>query len=152
MFDATLCVITKDGKALLKLANRGVSDGKWNSLGGKIEGETPEQNVVREVFEESGLRLKSFRKHGTLMFYKGKEPFIHVHLFSSSDFEGELKESDEGKLEWFDVKSLPYDKMWDDDRMWMPLLFQGKDFDGEFVFDEKMNIERHEIKLSSLRP
>jgi 8-oxo-dGTP diphosphatase len=151
MFEATLCEMLKDGKILLKRASRGVSKSKWNGLGGKIEaGETPEENVVREVREESNLIMKSMKKHGVITFYQGSRQnvFFIVHLFSSKDFTGEEKGGDEGNLEWFDVNRMPYDEMWMDDPYWMPLVLDGKEFDAEFVFDNDLKkVLEHKINL-----
>ena len=140
--ETTLCHIINGNKVLLKMAARGVSKGKWNGLGGKIDnGESPKQSAIREVREESGLVVKDMRERGTLYFYKGSRDilFVKMHLFSATKFDGKLTESDEGKLKWFNLDKLPYDEMWDDDRFWWPLMFDGLKFEGEFVFDQEMN-------------
>jgi 8-oxo-dGTP diphosphatase len=151
MFTATLCEIVKDGKILLKKANRGVSESKWNGLGGKIEeGETPLQNVIREVKEESNLTVSKLKKHGVITFYKlsKNNVFFVVHVFSTNDFEGELKAGDEGELRWFDLDSIPYGEMWVDDPLWMPLVLEGKEFEAEFVFNESTDrILEHSIRI-----
>ena len=149
MFNATLCEIIKDGKILLKKASRGVSKGNWNGLGGKIEGnETEIDNVVREVKEESGLTINETKKHGVITFYQGDRQniFCIVHVFSTDNFEGEIKSSDEGELKWFDFDSIPYKEMWPDDAFWLPLVLEGKKFNAEFIFDHKMKkILEHKI-------
>ncbi len=139
----TLCEIVSKKKILLKFANRGVSKGNWNGLGGRVEqNETPEEGVVREVEEESGLKIKDLEKIGVLNFYKASrdELFARVHLFYSESFTGKLRESDEGELRWFGIDSIPYDRMWPDDEFWFPLLFKGFKFDADFVFDSKMGM------------
>ncbi len=137
----TLCEIIVDGRVLLKLASRGVSKGKWNGLGGGIEpGETPEESVLREVREESGLRIKKPKFHGIIKFYAGpadKSPII-TYIFSARQYGGRMHSSDEGKLKWFPVDSIPYKKMWNDDLFWWPLMLNGIRFDAKFVFDKKM--------------
>jgi 8-oxo-dGTP diphosphatase len=140
--DATLCWITKDGKALLKLANSGISKGKWNAVGGKVEdGESPLECVKREALEESGLDIRDPKYRGRLSFFfidertKEKVNDWTVHVFSADDFSGQLKESDEGSLKWFPSDRIPYDDMWADDMHWLPLLLDGKNFEGSFVFD-----------------
>ena len=136
----TLCWIIKDNKVLLKLANRGVSKDKWNAPGGKAEkNETPLNCVFREVLEETGLKIVKPQYHGKLTFFFGrtKDPDWIVHIFSTRDFLGNLKESEEGKLEWFDLGKIPFKRMWADDQYWVPLLLQGKKFDGVFYFDKK---------------
>jgi 8-oxo-dGTP pyrophosphatase MutT (NUDIX family) len=139
--DATVCWIIKDGQALLKLANKGISKGKWNAVGGKIEpGETPLECATREAYEECGLRVKEPLYHGKLEFFfidgKTEKPVMDwsVHVFATDKFDGKIRESDEGRLKWFPLGKIPYDTMWEDDLHWVPMLLAGKKFDGSFVF------------------
>lgn len=151
MFYATLCEIIKDGKILLKKANRGVSKGKWNGLGGKIENnEDILENLFREVREEAGIIIKNPKYHGKLIFFQGSKENVFgiVYLFSANDFVGEIKESDEGELRWFSLNEIPFNEMWEDDKIWLPLLLEGKNFSAEFLFDEEMkSIIDYKIKL-----
>ena len=138
--EATLCTIIRDDSILLqkKAAGR-FGEGKWNGPGGKLRpGETPEDCARREVHEETGLRVRSLRLHGALRHYFGQvdEPDWIVYQFSTTDFEGEPKGSEEGFLRWFPVGEIPYHEMWQDDEHWLPLLLEGKCFDGDFYFNE----------------
>src|SRR5574337_183736 len=111
---ATNCHIIdkKRGRMLLKLATRGASKGKWNCLGGKIEkGESPANGAIREVHEESGLKIRKPFYHGKLRFHVYGKKF-EVSLFSTSSFSGRLRSTDEGKLKWFSLSKIPYEKMW----------------------------------------
>jgi len=111
---------------------------KWNGVGGKLKpNETPEECVKREVFEETSLKVLELRFHGILNFYFGdrKEPSWIVYVFSARTFEGEPRSSEEGELRWFGFEEIPYDEMWQDDRHWLPLLLEGKSFEGDFYFD-----------------
>lgn len=149
--EATICWILKDGKALLKLAKKGISEGRWNAVGGKVEAnETALDCVRREVSEETGLKIKDPKYHGKLTFVLGEEkikPWI-IHVFSVNEFTGKLKESEEGELKWFSLDKIPFDKMWQDDTHWVPLMLQGKRFDGEFFFDEDgRQMLRHELRV-----
>lgn len=149
----TLCEMIRERKILLKLATRGVSKGKWNGLGGKIDkGETPEESIVREVYEESGLRVKKLEKVGTMRFYRGsrKTTFGIGHLFLVKKFEGRARSGEEGRLKWFRVDEIPYERMWDDDRYWLPHLINGLRFDSEFVYDKVMKRVK-EARLSGIR-
>jgi 8-oxo-dGTP pyrophosphatase MutT (NUDIX family) len=139
---AVLCYINKDGEYLLLLKSKGrFGEGYWNAPGGKIEhGETPEDAAKREVLEETGLRVNELDEAGHLRFYFGENKIRadwEVTVFVTSKFEGgNLSESREGKLKWFQKDKLPYDEMWADDKEWLPLLVEGRRFSGEFVFSE----------------
>jgi 8-oxo-dGTP pyrophosphatase MutT (NUDIX family) len=159
--EQTLCEIIKDGRILLKKASRGISKGKWNGLGGKLEhiGEPPEECTEREVFEETGLRVKNLFKHGVINFhFEGKKRFdVIVHLFSTKDFEGEIGVKEETdadgvkwpaeEVKWFDIEKIPFDEMWEDDSLWMGLVLKGRRFDSEFYFDESTKIYKYTINF-----
>lgn len=147
---ATVCHIIRGRKLLLKLANGGVSAGKWNGPGGKIEaGETPAQGVVREVMEETSLRIADPVYHGKILFRMngGGGPEYVVHAFSAWKFSGRARSSAEGRVRWFGLESIPYAKMWDDDRYWLPLLLNGVSFDARFTYDRRNeHVTDYEIK------
>ena len=92
----------------LEHRNKKVNDihtGKWNGLGGKFEaGETPEECVVREVLEESGLSIQNAKLYGLLMFPKFKGNDWYVFVFMANEFNGELIDSPEGRLEWIRMR------------------------------------------------
>ena len=137
--ETTLVYVINGNKVLLKKATRGISVGKWNGLGGKIEeGETPETSARREAFEESGLTVERLYYHGMMSHYLdgGKEkPTVKVHLFSTRHFSGKIKESSEGELRWFDVDKLPLGEMWEDDKYWAREAISGHSFDASFYYD-----------------
>jgi 8-oxo-dGTP pyrophosphatase MutT (NUDIX family) len=149
---ATLCQIISEGRLLLIRKGPGLfGEGKWNGPGGKLlPGESPEEGVVREIREETGLELKSVTLHGVLDFYFGKkpEPDWVVYIFSSSDFSGEPNTvSEEGVLRWFSFDDIPYDRMWQDDEHWLPILLDGKRFKGWFLFNEDgSRLLRHQLE------
>lgn len=151
MFYATLCEIIKDGKILLKKANRGVSKGKWNGLGGKIEvGESVLENLIREVREEAGIEIDNPIYHGKIKFFQGNRDklFGIVYIFSANSFKGKIRESDEGELRWFSLNKIPFYEMWQDDSIWLPLVIEGKRFSADFLFDENMkSILDYKIEL-----
>jgi len=101
--------------------------------------ESPEVCVRREVFEETGLKLLNLKFHGTLNFYFGDREELDwvVHIFSTTNFEGKPKSSEEGELRWFDFEEIPFEEMWGDDRYWLPLVLKGQNFCGNFYFDEE---------------
>lgn len=136
MQHATLCYPVEDDRVLLIEKKRGVGEGFYNGPGGKVEpGETPREAVVREVREETGLRVRDPEKLGELEFFFDDDPFMFVHVFRATDFSGRPEESPEARPEWFEIEAVPYDEMWPDDRYWLPELFDGETFSGSLHFD-----------------
>ena len=147
--EASLCHIVRKRRLLLKLANSGISKGKWNGPGGKFErGETPTQNVTREVEEETSLRIINPDYRGKIEFYMnggGSLDYL-VHVFLVRRFSGRVRSSEEGKVRWFDLDKIPYAKMWDDDRYWLPLLLNGTKFNARFFYDrQNTHVTSYEI-------
>lgn len=137
---SVLCEIVKNGRVLLqKKSDELFGGGRWNGVGGKLkEGESPENCVIREVFEETGLKLSNPIKIGVLYFYYGNRFQVDwvAHIFSADSFSGIINPSPEGALHWFKIEEIPYEEMWPDDKHWLPLLLSGKKFEGRFYFDE----------------
>src|SRR5512147_1781315 len=114
MLLATLCYLHRDNHTLMLHRVKKENDihaGQWNGLGGKFEpGETPEECVIREVREESGLLIRNPKLVGLLMFPNFKDEDWYVFVFTVTAFEGELIDSNEGHLKWIpdaEVESLP---------------------------------------------
>ncbi len=133
MLQSTLCYIENpDGEYLMlhrvKKKND-VNHDKWIGVGGKFEdGESPEECVCREVQEETGLTLTDYRYRGLVTFVSNEAETEYMHLFTATEFEGQLKECDEGVLEWVDkaqVAKLPH---WDGDLIFLALLEKGEPF------------------------
>lgn len=97
--------------------------GKWIGVGGKFEeGESPEECMLREVYEETGLTLNSWRFRGIVTFSYSSWETEYMHLFTADSFSGVIRECDEGELSWIDkdrVLSLP---IWEGDRVFLKLL------------------------------
>lgn len=140
----TLLLIVKDGKILLAKKKYGFGMGKFNGVGGKLEvGETVEQAMVRETFEEIGVVPKQYEKFGVLGFnevVKGNRIDVEMHIYIAKDYEGEISESKEMAPEWFSLDKIPFDKMFADDSFWLPLILEGKKVKGFFVYDDDFNI------------
>lgn len=144
MIHATLCFIVREGSPsniLLGKKKRGFGEGKFNGIGGKLApDESPEDGIVREVHEEVGLTIpkEALRPAGHITFRFPFHPeFDHfVHVFLVSEWEGEPHETAEMLPAWFPVSDLPFDRMWQDDAYWLPIVLNGKTIHAEFEFGE----------------
>lgn len=96
---------------------------KWIGIGGKFEeGESPEDCVMREVSEETGLTLNSWRYRGIVTFVSDEWGTEYMHLFTSDDFSGAPRECDEGVLEWIEKERLLSLPIWEGDKIFLRLL------------------------------
>lgn len=145
----TLTIIHQDDKLLLGMKKRGFGMGRYNGFGGKVEkDETIEEAARREVFEEVNLELIDLTQLGTIEFsWQNKDEILEVHIFKSTQFNGIPEETEEMRPEWFDVKDIPFKKMWSDDPYWFPLFLENKKFSGKFVFDDKDQILEHQVHV-----
>lgn len=132
MKNTTLCYVEQDGKYLMLLRNKKKQDenaGKWIGVGGKFEeGESPQDCLLREVQEETGLRLTQYRFRGIVTFVSDQYETEYMHLFTAHGFEGEIIPCDEGELRWVEkdeVLSLP---LWEGDREFLRLLREDAPF------------------------
>ncbi len=133
---ATILFIIKDGRILLIEKKRGHGAGKINGPGGKIDpGETPLEAAVRETQEELRVTPHAPLKLGELQFSMSDCPDIHCHVYRADDFSGTPTETDEAVPVWVPLDAIPYHRMWEDDRHWLPLLLDEQSFRGRFVFE-----------------
>jgi 8-oxo-dGTP diphosphatase len=133
---ATLVFVVKDSSVLLIHKKRGLGAGKINAPGGRLEpGETPLAAAVRETQEEVGITPLDLSHAGLNLFQFTDDYSIHVDVFKARDFEGETRETEEAVPLWTPVDRIPYEKMWEDDRLWIPLLLEGVRFRGRYLFD-----------------
>ena len=139
MILATLCYVKRNGCTLMVHRNKKVNDiheGKWNGLGGKFEaGETPEECVIREVFEESGLSIRNPKLCGLLLFPNFKGNDWCVFVFTANEFTGELIDSPEGRLEWIPDNQVESLNLWESDHIFMPWIQEGKFFSARFEYE-----------------
>ena len=126
MISSTLCYIERDGKYLMLHRIKKEVDAnrdKWIGVGGKFEeGESPEDCVRREAFEETGLTLTDFAYRGIVTFVSDKWEGEFMHLFTATGFTGEIKECDEGTLEWISKEELIRLPMWEGDKIFLDLI------------------------------
>lgn len=126
MLNTTLCYIQKNEKYLMlhriKKQND-INKDKWIGIGGKFEeGESPEECALREVKEETGLTLKSYEYRGIVTFVSDNNFTEFMHIFWSDDFEGEIIDCDEGKLEWIEKSKLNDFEHWKGDEIFLDLI------------------------------
>lgn len=138
---ATLCYIKKDGRTLMMHRIKRKDDlhfGKWNGLGGKMQpGETPEECVIREVKEESGLLIKDPQLNGFLTFPSFDEwDDWYVFVFSVQRFRGKLLDSAEGCLKWVKDDELLKLDLWEGDHIFLPWLEDKKFFSAKFNYQD----------------
>lgn len=133
---ATLMFVVQDGKVLLIKKLRGIGMGKINGPGGKIDpGETPAECVIRECQEELHITPLNAIKMGELWFAMSDIPDIHCHVYMASEFTGEPTATDEAIPLWTPLAEIPWGKMWEDDKYWLPHMLKGHKFLGRFVFE-----------------
>ena len=131
MLHTTLCYLEENGKTLMlhriKKKND-VNHDKWIGIGGKFEhGESPEECMLREFKEETGLRLLSWKYRGIVTFVSDSW-CEYMHLFTADAYEGTMKECDEGTLEWVETDRLTQLPIWEGDKVFLRLLVQRDTF------------------------
>lgn len=128
----TLCYIEKDEKYLMLhrvVKKNDTNKDKWIGVGGRFEAdESPQDCVLREVLEETGYRLTSYKLRGIVTFVSGKYETEYMFLFTADGFEGEPIECDEGVLEWVDKKSVYDLNIWEGDKIFFRLLEERDSF------------------------
>lgn len=134
---ATLLFLINNDEILLAMKKRGFGAGKWNGVGGKVDaGETIEQALVRESQEEIGVTPQEFEKVAVHNFlYSGRTADMQVHACLCKKWRGEPVETEEMAPRWFKQSEIPYDDMWPDDIVWLPLVLRDKKLKTEFIFD-----------------
>lgn len=128
----TLCYIEKDGQYLMLhrvSKQHDVNKDKWIGIGGGFqEGESPEECLLREVWEETGLKLTSWRFRGILTFDSEGWEKEYICLYTADKFEGVIGPCDEGVLEWVDKDKVPLLNLWEGDKIFFRLLDEGRPF------------------------
>lgn len=133
MKETTLCYVYRDGRVLMlhriKKKND-LNEGKWIGVGGKFEeNESPEDCVLREVYEETGLTLTEYRYRGIVTFVSDRYEGEHMHLFTATDPEGTLRtDCDEGELCWITKDEFDALPQWEGDAIFLELLDREEPF------------------------
>ena len=140
-----LCYLKKGNQYLFMLRNKEKNDlneGKWIGIGGHIEqSESKEEALIREVKEETGFTINSFKYRGEILFINNDYQEI-MYVFTSDDFSGEMIECDEGELSWIDKDKILDLNLWEGDRYFLkPLLNSDKMIKFEMIYKDKELVE-----------
>lgn len=132
MWNTTLCYIER-GEQYLMLhrvkKKNDINQDKWVGVGGKFEDkESPEECLLREVKEETGLTLTRYAYRGLVTFVSDQWPTEYMHLFTADGYSGELKSCEEGELEWMEKERLYSLPIWEGDKIFLRLLDSGRPF------------------------
>ncbi len=143
--DRTLMFLKRNDEVVIGFKKRGFGKDNYLGIGGKVEqGESKEEAVAREVREEIGVEVQKLEYHGYLDFYFPEvidESWNQrVHVFASSEWTGEPTETEEIKPFFFKFDRIPYDKMWDDNKVWLPKVLSGEYVAMEFLFDKDLKV------------
>ncbi len=149
--ELTLLYLTRNDEVLLAMKKRGFGMGKWNGVGGKIDtGETIEEAMIRECFEEIGVRVTKFQKVGFMVYdeiHLDERKKMNIHVFTSTEWEGEITESEEMMPQWFRKDEIPFISMWEADKDWLPVILDGNLLESEFTLDDKDRVLEKKIKI-----
>lgn len=128
----TLCYIeNKDSYLMMHRVKKenDINRDKWVGIGGHFEeGESPEECLLREAMEETGLKLTSYRLRGIVTFSTDKYPTEYMFLYTADKFEGELTDCREGVLEWLPKKEVYNLPVWEGDKIFFKLLEENHPF------------------------
>eukprot|EP01032_Pedospumella_encystans_P022754 gene22754-25777_t len=136
-------------EVLLGMKKRGFGTGKWNGYGGKLEStETIEQCAVRELEEESGIVTTDIHRRGYIVFKMVElNQMLRVHVYETWNFVGEAVETEEMRPQWYKESDIPFDKMWLDDKYWLPHVLAGKSILARFEFEDEETITEYDVKV-----
>ena len=128
----TLCYIEKNNKYLMMYRNKKENDlneGKWIAVGGKFEEkESPDECLLREVKEETGLILTKYKLRCLVTFVSDKWETEHMYVYTTTEFKGKLKECKEGELHWIDKDKILDLPTWEGDRLFYEKMLEQDKF------------------------
>ena len=148
---ATLVFLVQDQDVLLIHKKTGLGKGKVNAPGGKREGtESFLECAYRELSEEVGLKASNLIEAAHLRFLMSDHPDIEYKVFIGSVFQGELQSTAEAHPFWCAQDQIPWDQMWQDDHLWLPLVLEGHYVNAFFAFDQETMLD-HTLTTSPRR-
>lgn len=132
MLNTTLIYLEQNGQYLMLHRTKkqhDINHDKWIGVGGKCEeNESPEECAIRETYEETGLTIQSLQYRGIVTFVSSQYEGEYMHLFTATDFTGDLIDSPEGDLEWVDKKIVPELFTWEGDRIFLKKIAEPSPF------------------------
>lgn len=132
---ATLLFVVQNNHVLLIVKKRGLGAGNINGPGGKLDpGETPLECAIRETQEELLITPEGVSFAAELLFHAYDFPRIHAFAYIATGFTGVPQETDEAIPVWYPFERIPFEKMWQDDRYWLPRVLKGETLKGKFTF------------------
>lgn len=147
----TLCYIEKENKYLMLHRTKKKNDinsGKWLGVGGKLEkGESPEQCLLREIKEETGLIAKKYEFRGIVIFNYNDDESLFMYLYTCDDFIGEIQDCDEGELQWIDKEELFKLNLWEGDKIFLELIKKDSPFFYLTLNYENDNLLSHNLEF-----
>ena len=147
----TLCYMEKDEKYLMLHRTKKQHDfngGKWIGVGGKFEqNETPEECLLREVREETGLDLVNYTLRGIITFISDEWETEYMYLYTADKWTGELTDCDEGELKWIEKDKVPLLELWEGDRLFLELLNTENRFFSMKLRYEGETLAEHSVKV-----
>ncbi|MDO4754291.1 MAG: 8-oxo-dGTP diphosphatase [Bacillota bacterium] len=147
----TLCYMYRDDCVLMLYRNKKKNDvnaGKWIGVGGKVEeGETPDRAVLREIREETGYDAHHCDFRGIIVFNYNDNPSEYMHLYTTDDFSGEMKECDEGTLKWIKREDVMQLSLWEGDRIFLELLEKNAGFFHLTLYYHNDTLLGHELRM-----
>lgn len=147
---STLCYIEKEDKYLMLhriYKKNDINKGKWIGVGGKFENdESPEECLLREVREETGLTLTSYNLKGIITFIANNYPTEYIFLYTASEFTGELTKCDEGELKWIPKGEIFDLNLWEGDKIFLKLLYENAP-----LFSLKLKYEGDDLVFKDLK-
>ncbi len=147
-------LVRKDRKEVLLIerlsSSTGLGVNRIAGIGGKLEaGETPDEALKREIYEETKLNITRFKSVGKVKFL-----FSHnikwnqsVTVYIGTDWNGEPIETEEARPSWFQISEIPFDRMFTDNQYWVPQVLEGKRVEAIFLYDENHRIQESRIEF-----
>lgn len=145
--ECTLLMLRQNQQLLLAMKKRGHGVGMWNGVGGKLKtNESVEEALVRECEEEIGVTPTIYHKVAIIDFTFPRDGEVgetveeKVHVYIADEWQGEPEETGEMAPRWFQISEIPYDHMWEDDALWLPLVLRGRKLQCKFGFGENVTM------------